>query len=477
MATYNPNTNYYGTSVNPVTGQNTPGGTYNAPTAQNPYGSFSPTPGPLIPQGQPLDSGVLNGNAAQLQVPPAPITMNPQQFVQGITAAPLQMAASGAGTGAQEKSLTAAQKRLMEVQKQLTGQGAEQQRLEQQAGIPQLNKQVQDLTNELTTKKAAFDQEALRISGNAMTQEGLIGRTSRLRREEAIELGGKSAALMALQGNLQGAKEEVDRTLKFEFDPIRQELENTKTFIEMNYQNLTRAEKREADALKIQVDRENKRIDFMYYMKKAAYDQALKYGATAAQQKLLSNPNATPNEILKSFGSQAIVQTLEPKVLSTPQFKTIDALGPAIRAIDDYKKMVELTGSNEKLNGKNAGLLKSAYGDAISAWKTLAGLGALSGADFGLAENVIPEPTFFTRNKKVKAQLDGAISRAKKSTSQAAQTLKMTYPGSSMGIDAMLQSVNNPQDIGDMSSGQFLEQVPGESMNDLDNASFYGSIQ
>jgi len=227
---------------------NTPGPNYNAPNMQ---GSFNTN---LIPPAQPaanvgptLNSQILNGNGQMPQLPPPAVTQNPQQFVQAIPGAPLQMAGVGAGVGAQEKSLTAAQKRLMELSGQLTGQSAEQKRLEELNNIPGLNKQITDLTNELNTKRAAFDQEANRISGNAGTQEGLIGRTSRLRREEAIELGGKSAALMALQGNLQGAREEVDRTLKFEFDPIKQELENTRMFIDMNYKNLDRADKKAAE--------------------------------------------------------------------------------------------------------------------------------------------------------------------------------------------------------------------------------------
>lgn len=39
---YTPNTKYYGTSTNPVTGVNANTGTYNAPDAKDPYGSYTP---------------------------------------------------------------------------------------------------------------------------------------------------------------------------------------------------------------------------------------------------------------------------------------------------------------------------------------------------------------------------------------------------------------------------------------------------
>ena len=155
---------------------------------------------------------------------------------------------------------------------------------------------------------------------------------------------------------------------------------------------------------------------------------------------------------IKSIGDYAKLNIsastlLNPKILSTPDYKTISALSPAITAINEYKKAVEKYGSYEKLNAEGSGILKSAYGDAIAAWKTLAGLGALSGADFGLAENTIPEPALLSRNKKVNAQLLGAINRATKQSSQIVSNLKLAYPDSKDGLDALIQQSTDTQYI------------------------------
>lgn len=129
---------------------------------------------------------------------------------------------------------------------------------------------------------------------------------------------------------------------------------------------------------------------------------------------------------------------LNPKVLSTPDYKTIGALAPAIKAIHDYNNAIKQWGTFENISAQGKGELKSAYGDAIAAWKTLAGLGALSGADFGLAENVIPSPSLFTRKKKSLSQLEGAISRAQFNANNLASNLKLAYPDSAGGLDLIV---------------------------------------
>lgn len=291
MAPYNPNANNYGTSTNPVTGQNTPGVTFNAPNAQNPYGSYSNTPV--------INSGALATPPPVPQFPPQQPQATGQQFVAGT---PLNLAPVGGSVGAQEKSLSAAQNKLLADQQKLVGQGARQLELEQQQNIPGFNKQVTELSNKLTTQKAAFDAQANEISARAGTQEGLIGSTARLRREEAISVGTTSAALMAAQGNLEGAKAEVDRTLKFEFEPIKQEIENTKQFIEMNYQNLTRADKIKADALQRQNQRDLVALNAFYDVKKSAFDNLLTKGGSQEQYDALAKAKTTSDVIKIGIG-------------------------------------------------------------------------------------------------------------------------------------------------------------------------------
>lgn len=296
MATYNPNTTNYGTNINPVTGQATPGVVFNAPDAQNPYGSYTQSqnggqPGgsaPVSPfnptnTGATMSSSTLANPQAPVQFPPTQPQQYGQAFVNSLGVPP-QLAGAGAGVGAQEKSLTAAQRRIMQLSGALGGQAGEQARLEGELGVTGFQKNVTDLTNKLNQQKAAFDAQANQIAAQAGTQEGLIGSVARLRREEAVSVGITAAALEAAQGNLTQAKDTVDRALKVEFDPIRQELENTKLFLDLNYKNLDRADKLRADALQRQNQKDMLALNAFYDIKKSAISDAIKNNPGLAQQ-------------------------------------------------------------------------------------------------------------------------------------------------------------------------------------------------
>ena len=129
------------------------------------------------------------------------------------------------------------------------------------------------------------------------------------------------------------------------------------------------------------------------------------------------------------------------KLQSAPEYKTITGVLPAMTAVKKYMDAVNESGSFEIFSGEKAGRLKSSYGNAIAAWKTLAALGALSGADFGLAENVIPEPSLFTRNSKVKSQLTSAIDNAISQADIMTRRLSQNYPKASSLLNQQLDDM------------------------------------
>ena len=110
-------------------------------------------------------------------------------------------------------------------------------------------------------------------------------------------------------------------------------------------------------------------------------------------------------------------------------------------AVKTYLDAVKDTGSFEWWSGDKAGNLKASYGNALSAWKTLATLGALSGADFGLAENVIPAPSIWKRNSKVKAQLTSAIDNAIVQGEIMTKRLSQNYPKASNLLNQQLDDM------------------------------------
>ena len=136
-------------------------------------------------------------------------------------------------------------------------------------------------------------------------------------------------------------------------------------------------------------------------------------------------------EIDAQQGMNGIDEKTMGKIQSSPEYKTISGVLPALNAIKEYANAVKDTGSFEMWSGTKAGNLKATYGNALSAWKTLATLGALSGADFGLAENVIPAPGLFSRNSKVLSQLETALNNGITQSEIMTRRLSQNYPKAS----------------------------------------------
>lgn len=266
-------------------------------------------PGSTMPMqnGTPIiNSNTLNtGTPPPIMPPQQPPATTPQQYVQGLPPL-LQLAPVGAGVRAQEASLSAAQRRLLQYQNALTGKSAEQLRLEQQQGISGINQELQGLNEQYANKQSGFMQAAENYrSGGVLSQELSTGKQAQIERNKAVELGGLGIQIMAKQGKLDAAHSEVDRVLALEFDPIKQEIENTKTFIDMNYQNLSRADKKLADQVKMQNDRDMKALDFLYDIKKSAYDKIIKDGGGSDQIKLLTDAKSV-EDVVKAFGTSIV---------------------------------------------------------------------------------------------------------------------------------------------------------------------------
>ena len=308
---------------------------------------------------------------------------------------------------------------------------------------------IQKLSEDALTAKANYDsvELAYRRQKEAVMTDGSISaeqkqaRIGEIERKEASQKADIAIDYNLKAGLLSNAKELMQKQIALELEPMKLKVDYYKD-------NRDRFDK-------ILDKTEMRQYDYIQKKEERAYQAAQKAADRIASLQMKAVENGVSwdqAKNIKSIGDYAKLNIsastlLNPKILSTPDYKTISALSPAITAINEYKKAVEKYGSYEKLNAEGSGILKSAYGDAIAAWKTLAGLGALSGADFGLAENTIPEPALLSRNKKVNAQLLGAINRATKQSSQIVSNLKLAYPDSKDGLDALIQQSTDTQYI------------------------------
>lgn len=150
------------------------------------------------------------------------------------------------------------------------------------------------------------------------------------------------------------------------------------------------------------------------------------------------------------------------KLQAAPEYKTISAVIPALTALKAYKDAVEKWGTTETLSGTGKGELQGTYGNALAAWKTLAGLGALSGADFGLAENAVPAPTFFARKStqtaKVQSSLNAGLNQAEAMTKRLVQN----YPAAAQLLNSQLSDIKistDPSSVVSSKDVQAMDQL------------------
>lgn len=183
-------------------------------------------------------------------------------------------------------------------------------------------------------------------------------------------------------------------------------------------------------------------------------------------QRLASVPVGTDNQIVKLDNGQTVVidkntgeivrnvggaatpstiggidEKTMGKIQASPEYKTINSVLPTLQTLMDYKNAITKYGSGELFSGSGSGELKGTYGNALAAWKSLAGLGALSGADFGLAENAVPEPTFFARNATQLAKLQTSIDNAIKQATTVTNRLTSNYPAAKTLLNDQLDQM------------------------------------
>lgn len=134
----------------------------------------------------------------------------------------------------------------------LTKQGTESARkaeLETAAGIPDLNKTLNELVNNIRQNNAgafaATQQQEDRLAPTFAIQ----GSQAQIERQRAVKNYGLAAAAEAVQGNIALANSNIERALDAEFGPLESQLEFQKFLYDTNRDELERADRKQADKL------------------------------------------------------------------------------------------------------------------------------------------------------------------------------------------------------------------------------------
>lgn len=193
-----------------------------------------------------------NPNAAW-QVPTPPSTPNYGAALSAIPSIDSLVGGTiGAASGAQAQK-TDLQTRILGVLDKMTGKTAAQQAAESKAGVPDLTKQLTDVTSQITSLQSEANAIPLKVQEDAIgrgeTVAGVAPIQTSLLRQNSIKALGLASIASTLQGNLTLAQHQADKAVALEFDPLQSELDYLKEALTLNASDMSEEDKKQATIL------------------------------------------------------------------------------------------------------------------------------------------------------------------------------------------------------------------------------------
>lgn len=256
--------------------------------------SFSPVAAPTIPAAIPSD---LVKRTEPLSFPEMPANIAP-----AMPKLPTEFAPQYDPNSAQYDEIG---NQLLEGVGAMANKGARKAAYETQAGLPEYQKQLNDINGQLAALNAEAKSAQLDAQGKPIANVFINRQVDAIERERTVKALGLSAIASTLQGNIALANDTVDRALSAEFDPIASRIEYLKTALELNKDKMTRAEKAKADAQAVQLKEYELQLDAQKEEKKNVYSvmlEAAKNGADASTLNAIRNAK-TAEEAIGAAGS------------------------------------------------------------------------------------------------------------------------------------------------------------------------------
>jgi hypothetical protein len=258
-------------------------------------------------------------NSNQELVAPEPNTAPPlsaeQAFVNSLDT---NLDTAQAGVDTAQSALTADEQSIQSLFEQLQGQGETQIQLENQAGIPQMNQELMNLSKQRAQVAGEFNKmiEGVSGQGRGITTGIVASKQSKLAKQQAIEVGALAAQEQAIQGNIDLAQKTIDRTIDLKYGDIERELEQKMFFYDVNRDRFSKAEQKLADAEKMKLqkqmsDIENAKLDEK--QAQGALVNALTNGASQSKvnemMQRVKNGEATMLDVAGAFGDLTLTKS------------------------------------------------------------------------------------------------------------------------------------------------------------------------
>jgi len=173
----------------------------------------------------------------------------------------------------------------------------------EQAGVSQAEKQLADLNILMAQQQAAFQQGMLDTEGKVIPMRFITGQQAQMQKQYAVTAGNTAMMAQALQGNISMAKQTAMDTVNLEYADREAELNMQKQMLELNYDKLTRSEKKRADELSYVLAKEEERLAEEKATQQSKYDlaiQAFENGADEATARKIMNSKDIGSAIMSA---------------------------------------------------------------------------------------------------------------------------------------------------------------------------------
>lgn len=146
--------------------------------------------------------------------------------------------------------------RLDELYKTLGLKGQDYQQQLDNLGVTANTNTLQDLNKQIAAANADFTKAIGRTEnqGRGITTGIIGGQQNFLQRQQASEVGALTSMAQAVQGNIELAYTTADKAIALKYDPVVNEINQTKDQLTSIYNDLTIAEKKKADAQQTVLD-------------------------------------------------------------------------------------------------------------------------------------------------------------------------------------------------------------------------------
>lgn len=346
----------------------------------------------------------------------------------------------------------------------------------------------------------------------------LAGDAQIIRALKTSEQNMLNARSLALQGNIELAKETADNAVALKYAPYKDRIKAYEDVVKAIQPYLTSAEKKEVAKQTFKGNMVLKEIEKAENEEKSIQDLALKIGGFGADSttidkvmkaknmnealtfagKYLQNPKdsldmqLTKAQIAKVWAdakkTDTTTGTLTEQQLkqidTSPQGKKLVSLSGLYQKSQTYKNLLDTYGFQAV--GSEKAKLDQAYADLKIAYKEAANLGALTGPDVSLLEEAIKPASGATNylnyklsggEKGVSGAIEGALNKARAEALQNFKQLtarKPEYRGSEYVTSLITPFAidYSKADIKNMGAGEIIQTEDGILLESLGNGQF-----